>query len=216
MPLSPTCRWGPVGWRGSASGAPASHRPRRARQLKALSRSPLPWLSQSCTSNWIQAAAITFSVVAGMNSSRVRRARLTRLGSGFQDPRRRFGPRLGDRDVAAEPGADASHRRPIEVVVAAIDGARREVAAVPGRPGRRVGQAGVMEVPLPKSLAETHDAQDSQRQRHPIPAEAAVEGLADVHDHVVQDRNAHRSGPAVMVDGDGSHRSRLRSAAMQP
>ena len=41
-----------------------------------------PWLNQSCTSNWIQAAASTFSVVAGWNVSRVSSRRLTRRGFG--------------------------------------------------------------------------------------------------------------------------------------
>ena len=41
-----------------------------------------PWLNQSCTSNWSQAAARTFSVVAGTNSSRVCRSRLTARAFG--------------------------------------------------------------------------------------------------------------------------------------
>ena len=42
----------------------------------------LPWLSQSCTSNWSHAAASTLTIVAGLNSSRVRSFRLTRRGFG--------------------------------------------------------------------------------------------------------------------------------------
>jgi hypothetical protein len=42
----------------------------------------LPWRNQSCTWNWIHAAASRFSVVAGLNLSRVSSSRLTVRGFG--------------------------------------------------------------------------------------------------------------------------------------
>ena len=47
-----------------------------------FSASFLPWLNQSCTSNWIHAPARRLSVVAGMNSFRVSSSRLTVRGFG--------------------------------------------------------------------------------------------------------------------------------------
>ena len=46
------------------------------------------WLSQSCTSNWIQAPASRLSVVAGWKDSRVRSRRLMSRGFGSSS---RFG-----------------------------------------------------------------------------------------------------------------------------
>ena len=50
--------------------------------VHGASDSFLPWLNQSWTSNWIQAPASRFSVVAGMNSFRVISSRLTVRGFG--------------------------------------------------------------------------------------------------------------------------------------
>ena len=62
-------RWISIGCvgHGSSSASGTTH---------GLSASFLPWLNQSCTSNWIHAPASRLSVVAGMNSSRVRSSRL--------------------------------------------------------------------------------------------------------------------------------------------
>ena len=46
----------------------------------------VPWLNQSCTSNWSQAPARTLTIVAGVNSSRVSRRLLTRRGLGSSSP----------------------------------------------------------------------------------------------------------------------------------
>ena len=50
--------------------------------LNSLPGSGMPWLNQSCASNWIQAAANRFSVVAGMNVRRARSSREMSRGLG--------------------------------------------------------------------------------------------------------------------------------------
>ena len=46
-------------------------------------QTPFLWTNQSCTWNWIHAAARTLRIVAGWNVVRVRSSRLTRRGFGF-------------------------------------------------------------------------------------------------------------------------------------
>ena len=79
-------RRSPRSGRGASAGSPsavaATGRRRRARSSRGSSCSFSPWLNQSCTSNWIHAAASRLSVVAGMNSFRVSSSRLTVRGFG--------------------------------------------------------------------------------------------------------------------------------------
>ena len=133
----------------------------------------LPWLNQSCTSNWSHAPARTFTIVAGLNSSRVSSLRLTRRGFGSSSARQLLGIRALERDVAAEAGADHPHRRLPEVVVAAVDRPRVVRAAVGA--GLRAAGARVVEVLLAQPCAETGEREDAERQRQPVPAEAPVE-----------------------------------------
>ena len=63
-------------------------RARRAATSQGRSVSFLPWLNQSCTSNWSQAPASRLSVVAGMKRSRVSSSRLTSARVRLEDVRR--------------------------------------------------------------------------------------------------------------------------------
>ena len=95
-----------------------------------------PWLSQSWTSNWSQAAASRFRLVAGLKVSRVSSSLLMVLGLGVRTLLGGFRSRVSEGYVAAEAGAGGAHARLAEVVVRAVGGTRDQIAA--GRcPGAR-------------------------------------------------------------------------------
>ena len=122
---------------GSASAAPAHGSSSASSSSNGSSGRFLPWLNQSCTSNWSHAPASTFSVVAGLELSRVSSSRLTRRGFGVEQLGSSLGERVLERDVAAEARADASPSRAPEVVVAAVDRPRVvRGRASPDRPSR--------------------------------------------------------------------------------
>ena len=78
------------------------------------------WLTQSCTWNWIQAAARTLSERAGMNLSLVRSSVLTRIGSGRSSALVALG--MFRPNVAP----DSTHPWHRQVVVRAIVATRRQ------------------------------------------------------------------------------------------
>ena len=131
-----------IGFSGHGSSASSG-------TLQGFSASLLPWLNQSCTSNWIHAAASRFSVVAGWNSLRVSSSLLTSRGFGSSSLSSDSRTVALERDVAAEAAAEAAHERIVEVVVRPVERSRGQVARVVGDVGSvERPPAGVVEVLL--------------------------------------------------------------------
>ena len=101
---------------------------------------------------------------------------------GLHDRRFRLRPRARDRDVAPEASVGTAHRRVVEVVVAAVVGAPRQVRRLergqrPLVDRRRV--VGVVEVRLAQDVADAGEHGETRHDRQRVPSAALVDALRD-------------------------------------
>jgi hypothetical protein len=96
----------------------------------------------------------------------------------------RLGIRVGERDVSAEAGPEAPHRRVADVVPPARERADVQV----GRPRRRrLDEPRVRKVALPKLVAQADQRQDRERSRQPGPANPPIDSRGERNEKACED-----------------------------